>query len=93
MIRSLKHKGLRRLYETGDARHLKQDQIARITRVLGILDQASSLDDIGEFAGLRLHGLKGELAGFWSVWISGNWRVIFRFENGEPFDVDLVDYH
>ena len=48
---------------------------------------------LGYFPGWRLHPLKGELKGFWSVSVSGNWRVIFRFEDGDAFDLDFVDYH
>ena len=49
--------------------------------------------DVGLFPGWKLHPLKGDLKGFWSVTVTGNWRVIFRFEKGDAFDVDLVDYH
>lgn len=93
MIRSFRHKGLRRLYGDGDGRDLKQDQVARIRRVLAIIEASSRVDDVGQLPGMRLHGLKGDLAGFWSVSISGNWRIIFRFENGDAYDLDLVDYH
>lgn len=93
MIASFRHRGLRRLYETGDGREVQQNQLQRIRRVLGILDTASGIDDVNQLPGMRLHLLKGNLAGFWSVSVSGNWRIIFRFEDGEAFDVDLVDYH
>lgn len=72
---------------------MRQDQVGRIRRVLAILDAASRVEDVGLLPGMRLHPLKGDLSGFWSVAISGNWRIVFRFEAGEAFDVDLVDYH
>lgn len=93
MIVSIRHKGLKRLYETGDPRELRQDQVKRIRRVLGLLDAAARIEDVDQLPGMRLHPLKGDLAGFWSVSVSGNWRVIFRFADGEAHDVDLVDYH
>jgi proteic killer suppression protein len=58
-----------------------------------ILDGAGKIQDVDRLPGMRLHRLKGDLAAFWSVSISGNWRVIFRFESGDAMDVDLVDYH
>lgn len=93
MISTIRHKGLKRLYDSGDGRELRQDQVKRIRRVLAILDSASRIEDVDQLPGMRLHPLKGDLAGFWSVSVSGNWRVIFRFEEGEARDVDLVDYH
>lgn len=93
MIRGIRHRGLRRFYDTADARGLKQDQVKRIRRVLGILDTAARIEDVDLLPGMRLHGLTGNLAGFWSVSVSGNWRIIFRFEDGDAYDVDLVDYH
>jgi len=92
MIRSFRHRGLKRLYERGDRRQLRPDQVDKIERILARLDEA---DEVGEMAlpGFRLHPLKGELAGFWAVTVPANWRVIFRFEAGHAHDVDLVDYH
>ncbi len=51
------------------------------------------MEDVDLLPGMRLHCLKGELADFWSVSISGSWRIVFRFEDGDAFEVDLVDYH
>jgi proteic killer suppression protein len=93
MIRSFRHRGLRRLYEQDDARGLKQDQVRRIARALFLLDNAESPDQIDQVPGLRVHRLGGDLAGLWSLSVSGNWRIVFRFEGGDAFDVDLVDYH
>jgi len=67
--------------------------VEKISDILLAIDEATRLQEVGLFPGWRLHPLKGELKGFWSVTVSGNWRVIFRFEKGDAFDVDLVDYH
>lgn len=64
----------------------------KVRRVLSALDAAESPQAL-DLPGYRLHPLKGSLAGFWSVTVSGNWRIIFRFEDGDAFDVDLLDYH
>ena len=92
MIRSIKHRPLKRLHERDDESRLPHEQLERIRAVLSYLDVARSPLEL-DLPGLRLHRLKGQLAGFWSVSISGNWRIIFRFEDGDAFDVDLVDYH
>ena len=65
----------------------------KITDLLLAIDEAERPQDVGRFPGWRLHQLKGDLQGFWSVTVSGNWRIIFRLEKGDTFDVDLVDYH
>jgi proteic killer suppression protein len=92
MIRSFRHKGLKLLFEKGDRRKVKADQTDKIERILARLDQASEVADM-DLPGFRLHPLKGDLRGFWSVTISGNWRIVFRFNEGHAGDVDLVDYH
>jgi proteic killer suppression protein len=83
---------LRRLYEDDDSSKVRQDQLERLKVVLSYLDAAVKPGDLSA-PGFRLHRLKGELRDFWSVSVSGNWRVIFRFEDGDAYDVDLVDYH
>jgi proteic killer suppression protein len=93
VIRSFRHRGLRRLFEADDRRGVRADQVSRIRRALALLDAAGKIEDVDQLPGMRLHRLKGELAAFWSISISGNWRITFRFENGEAKDVDLVDYH
>jgi proteic killer suppression protein len=92
MIRSFRHKGLRRLYEEDDRSKLPAELLRRIGSVLAALDATERIEDMNR-PGLRLHALKGDLQGFWSVSVSGNWRIIFRFEDGDIFDVDLIDYH
>lgn len=93
MIKSFKNKKLKRFYEQADASALPAAQIEKISDVLAALDTAAEPVEVGLFPGWRLHPLKGELKGFWSVTITGNWRLIFRFKDGDAFDVDLVDYH
>ncbi len=93
MIQTFRHRGLRGLFERDDASRLKQDQVARIRRALFLLDNAVNPDQIDLLPGLRVHRLSGDLAGYWSLSVSGNWRIVFRFEDGDAFDVDLVDYH
>ena len=92
MIRSFRHRSLRRLYERGAGSRVAPNQLTRIEDVLGRLDVATRPDDLN-LPGYRLHRLRGDLAGFWSVSISGNWRLIFRFAEGDLVDVDLIDHH
>ena len=92
MIRGFKHRGLKRLYEHGDPSRLGSDNINRIEDVLARLDVSVIPFDL-DLPGYALHSLKGDLKGFWSVRVSGNWRIIFRFQDGDVFDVNLVDYH
>ncbi len=92
MIQSIRHRGLKRLYEDDDVSKLRHDQVGRIRDIMEILDVSTRSSDMS-LPGLRLHPLKGKLRGFWSVSVSGNWRIIFRFEDGDAYDVDLVDYH
>ncbi|TFF40077.1 type II toxin-antitoxin system RelE/ParE family toxin [Mucilaginibacter psychrotolerans] len=93
MIASISHKGLRLLWEKNNPAILPSEQIDKIKRVLSALDTAKNLDPIKAIPGYRLHLLSGELKGFWSVTITGNYRIIFRFEDENAFDIDYVDYH
>ena len=92
MIKSFRHKSLQRLYERADRKGLSADMVLKIERIIARLDIATS-PDMMSLPGLKLHPLKGPLKGFWSVYVTGNWRIIFRFEGIYVFDVDLVDYH
>jgi len=92
MIESFKHKGLKRLYEDGDPSSLRADMVEKIENILTLLDMAKAPDTLNA-PSLRLHQLKGELKGFWSVTVRANWRIIFRFRNGNAQDVELIDYH
>lgn len=92
MILSFRHKGLKLLYEKGERRRLPPEQADKIERMIARLDQARNASEM-DLPGWRLHALKGTLEGFWSVTVTGNWRIIFRMEGGDARDVDLVDYH
>lgn len=92
MIRNTRHEGLDALYQNDETRGVKQDHVKRLRQVLGLLDSAITIEDM-DAPGPRLHALKGELRGFYAVTVSGNWRVIFRFEAGDALDVDYIDYH
>ena len=92
MIVSISHKGLKLLWTKNDATKLPQNQVKKIRNVLILLNSASNADDMN-FPGADLHPLKGELKGFWSVTVSGNYRIIFRIENGDAYLVDYLDYH
>jgi proteic killer suppression protein len=92
VIRSIRHKGLKRLYEDDDRRGIAAEHAERLRDILARLDASTTLADI-DLPGFRLHPLKGELKGFWAVTVRANWRVIFRFAEGEALDVDYVDYH
>lgn len=92
MITGFRHKGLRLLFEKGDRRRVGPEHVDKVERILARLDAASVVADM-DLPGFRLHPLKGDLAGFWSVSVSGNWRIVFRFAAGQARDVDLIDYH
>jgi proteic killer suppression protein len=92
MIQSFRHKGLRRFFETGDRSKLPPEMIERIGLALLMVDEAETIAELNR-PGFRLHPLKGRLAGHWSMTITGNWRIIFRFVDGHALDVDFMDYH
>ena len=80
------------MYERGDPSRVGAAISDRVALALADLDAARKPSDLN-LPGYRLHQLKGNLKGFWSISVSGNWRLIFRFADGDAFDVDLVDYH
>lgn len=92
MIKTFRHAGLQDFYETGSKAGIRPDHAPRLKRILGVLDTALIIGQV-DVPGFRLHKLSGALNGFWSVTVSGNWRVIFRIENGEVELVDYLDYH
>ena len=92
MIKSFKHRGLKRLYERGDRSKINPQQVDKIELILADLDAAEAIDEM-RVPGYRLHELHGDLRGFYAVDVSGNWRIIFRFEEGEASDINLLDYH
>ena len=92
MIRGFRHRSLKRLYEQDDRSHIRQDLLARVRTILARLDAAERINAMS-IPSFRLHPLKGDLKGYWSVTVKANWRIVFRFENGDAYDVDLIDYH
>ena len=92
MIVSIQHKGLKLLWTKNDASKLRPDQVKKIRNILTILDAAVKIEDIN-YPGANLHPLKGELAGFWAVSVTGNYRIVFEFRDGDAYLVDYVDYH
>ncbi|MCY4212498.1 MAG: type II toxin-antitoxin system RelE/ParE family toxin [Gammaproteobacteria bacterium] len=88
----IKHKGLWRFVEHGSAQGIDAAMTGKLKRILRSLAAASSPSQLDN-PGWRVHPLRGELEGYWSVRVNRNWRVTFRFENGEAVDVDLIDYH
>jgi proteic killer suppression protein len=92
MIKSFSHQGLKRLYDTGSQQGIKPEHGTRLRLILARLDASQSPRDMN-LPGLNLHSLKGRLEGYWAVSVSGNWRVIFRFEGNNAVDVNYLDYH
>lgn len=91
-IKTFKHKGLRDFFESGSKAGIKAAHANRIRRILDRLNASTEVKDMNA-PGYDFHPLKGELKGFYSVHVNGNWTIIFRFENGEANNVDLIDYH
>jgi len=92
MIRSIRHKGLKRLHQDDDPRGVIADHVEKLRDVLARLDAAGTASDM-DLPGFRLHAIKGKLRGFWAVTVRANWRVIFRIADRDTFDVDYLDYH
>jgi proteic killer suppression protein len=92
VIRTFRHRGLKRLFEAGDRKGIGADIADKVERILANLDVSISPEGMS-LPGYRLHALKGDRKGFWSVTVNANWRIVFRFEGQDAFDVDLVDYH
>ena len=92
MIRSFKHRGLKRLYENGDRRGIRPDLVDTIERILTVLETATTPQALN-IPRYRLHPLKGDLKGLWSVTVRANWRIVFRFEASDAFDIEPIGYH
>jgi len=92
VIRSIRHKGLKRLYEDDDSRGVIPEPTPKLRDILARLDAAGRAADM-DLPGFRLHPLKGDFKGFWAVTVRANWRVIFRLAEGDALDIDYVDYH
>ncbi|MCL6230273.1 type II toxin-antitoxin system RelE/ParE family toxin [Bartonella bilalgolemii] len=92
MIIGFKHKGLEDFYNTGTTKGIQTVHAQKLRRILGALEVAISPDDLN-YPSFRLHPLKGNLKGYWSITVNGNWRVIFRFNDMDVELIDYLDYH
>lgn len=92
MIESIRHKGLRLLFEDDNTSKLTPHLVNRIREVMTLLDIIDSVEQMN-IPGYRLHALSGDYRGFHSVRVSANYRIIFRFLDGNAYDVDFIDYH
>jgi proteic killer suppression protein len=92
MIKSFGHKGLRKYYEAGSLVGIQPAHAKRIKMQLIALETAQTIDDM-DIPGFRLHPLKGSGQGRWSIWVNGNWRITFQFEQGNAHILDYEDYH
>jgi proteic killer suppression protein len=92
MIKSFQHKGLENFYTTGSKAGIQAKHAPKLRRILGVLDVATKIEDVS-LPGYRLHPLMGKQKGFFSVWVNGNWRVIFRFVGDDVELVNYLDYH
>ena len=92
MIKSFRHKGLKRFFETGKASGIQAKHAKRIRLQLAALDTAQSIDDM-RIPGYRLHSLEDAAKGRWSIWVSGNWRLTFEFDGRDAYVLDYEDYH
>ena len=92
MIRSFRHKGLEQFFTTGSTRGINAQHAAKLRRMLTALHTAQGPANLNH-PSYRLHPLHGERRGQWSMWVSGNWRLVFAFAGADVEDVDLIDYH
>ena len=92
MIKSFKHKGLKAFFEQGDSKGIQPSHAQRIADRLAFLHSATCIEDM-DLPGYRLHPLKGQLNGHWAINVSGNWRIVFRFKDGDAYVVNYEDYH
>ena len=90
-----RHKGLKRLYKQDDARSVPAQSSEKLRKLLFVLETADTIDQVSRFPGWKLHPLKGELEGFWSISVTGNRRLIFHYDErtNSAGSIDLVDYH
>ncbi len=92
MIRQIRHKGLKQLFVNGDRKGIRPDLLDKVENILFVLNRAKTPNDM-HLPGFVLHPLKGDRKGLWAVTVRANWRIVFRFDGGHVFDVDMVDYH
>lgn len=92
MVQSFRHKGLRKFFESGSVAGIQPHHAARLRMLLAALDTAQEIEDMN-IAGFRLHPLKGQDKGRWSIWVNGNWRLTFEFRESDAYVLDYEDYH
>lgn len=92
MIRSFRHKGLARFFETGGLAGIRPHHAARLRMRLAALDTANAVEDM-DIPGFRLHPLTGNYKGRWAISVDGNWRLTFEFRDGDAYILDYEDYH
>ena len=94
-LASFRHKGLKQIHAGDNARGVPAAMADKLRKLLFALETANGVDQVGRFPGWKLHRLKGDLNGFWSLTVTGNWRLIFRYHEdvNTTSDIDLIDYH
>jgi proteic killer suppression protein len=93
MIETIAHKGLRLLWEKNDSTKLPPMQVDKITRILSVLDVIKTIEPLKKIPGYKFHGLTGIYMGYWAISVTGNYRIIFRVEEENVYDIDYLDYH
>jgi proteic killer suppression protein len=94
-LTGFRHKGLKQIYAGENTKRLSAAMADKLRKLLFSMETANGLDQVSRFPGWKLHRLKGDLNGFWSLTVTGNWRLIFRYdeEANTADDIDLIDYH
>ena len=94
-LTKFRHKGLLRLYTEGNAKGVSASHLDKVGKLLLALETALTLEQVGRFPGWKLHPLKGDMKGYWSLTVTGNWRIVFRYyePTNTANDIDLIDYH
>ena len=94
-LENFRHKGLKQIWEGLRSRKVPHEMADKLRKLLFAIETADGLDQLSRYPGWRLHPLKGSLAGFWSLTVTGNWRLVFRYEEdtNTASDIDLIDYH
>jgi proteic killer suppression protein len=92
-IRSIAHKGLRRLYESDDPKGLPADAVDKLRKMLAVLQDLDNAEDLRGIPSWKVHRLTGDRKGTWSLHVTRNWRLTFRIDGEDVADVDFEDYH
>ena len=93
MIKSIRHKGLKRFFETGNTSGIQGKHAKLLSQRLAVLNRAKSVEDISFFKNYDLHQLKGKASSRWSIKVNGNWRLTFEFRDSDVYVLDYEDYH